>query len=121
MPANLKEARKRGLSGASIEGIGGLFECLAVEQALDVARDGVRGHDKRRVERMDVFACDRAFRMADQRCDRRFGKSEIVRNARETVTQDMGLMPASGESLKICSQWFGKLPKGLSSSWPGKT
>lgn len=25
-----KEARKRGLSGASIEGIGGLFECLAV-------------------------------------------------------------------------------------------
>jgi hypothetical protein len=32
-----------------------------------------------------------------------------------------GVTSESGESLKSCSQWLGKLPNALSSPWPGKT
>jgi hypothetical protein len=43
---------------------------------------------------MDVFARHGTFGMADQSGDGHFGKTEIVGDAREAVTQDVELLPA---------------------------
>ena len=85
-----QEAIKRALREIAIERVGGLLELLPVKQALNVAGDRVRGHDQGRVERVDVFAGDGALGVADQGRDRHLGEAEIVADAREAVSQDVG-------------------------------
>jgi hypothetical protein len=51
-----QEPCKRGLSGVAVERVGRLLELFAVEQALNITRDGVGGHDEGRVERVDILA-----------------------------------------------------------------
>jgi hypothetical protein len=88
---------------------------------LNVARYRVRGHDERGVKRMDVLARHRTFGMIDQSRDGHLGKAEIVGDAREAGRRTCGVTSDSGESLKICFQWLGKLPNALSSPCPEKT
>jgi hypothetical protein len=48
---SLQEASQGGLARISVQRVGGLRELNAVKQALNVARDRVRGHDERGVKR----------------------------------------------------------------------
>ena len=59
----LKKLIERCLSRASVKGIGGLLEFLAVQQALNIPGDGVGCHDERVVQRMDIFTGYRAVGM----------------------------------------------------------
>jgi len=43
------------------------LELNPVKEPLDVARDCIRGHDKRRIKRIDVFARHRTFGVTHQR------------------------------------------------------
>ena len=61
-----QETSKRRLPRVAVKGVGGLLEFDAVEQALDVARDRIRSHDKRRIKRMNVLARDRALRVTNK-------------------------------------------------------
>jgi len=80
-----REAGERCLPEAAIEGVGGLFESGTVEQTLDVARDRIRGHVERSVERINVLARDRTLRVTNQGRDRDLGEPEVVRDACEAV------------------------------------
>ena len=66
-----------------------MLEFLPVERALNVASDRVCSHDEGRVERVDIFAGDGTFGVADQRRDRHLGEAEIVADARKTMSQDV--------------------------------
>lgn len=60
-----KEPGQRCLARRVVERICGLLELDSIKQILDVSRDGVRRHHEGGVECVNVFAGDRAFRMAD--------------------------------------------------------
>jgi hypothetical protein len=82
-----QETSKRRLPRVAVKGVGGLLEFDAVKQALDVARDRIRSHDKRRIKRMNVLARDRALRVTNKGRDRDLGEPEVVRDACEAVPQ----------------------------------
>ena len=56
-----QETSKRRLPRVAVKGVGGLLEFDAIEKALEIAGYRVSGHDEGGIERMDVFARDRAF------------------------------------------------------------
>jgi hypothetical protein len=78
-----------------------LPELDPIKKSPNVARDRVRSHDERRVKRMDVFACHRTLGMADQGRDGYVGKTEIVGDAREAMTQDVGIAGVLDEVLPM--------------------
>ena len=45
----MEEARKRRLPGITIDCVSRLLESPPVQEALDIACDGVRSHDQRRI------------------------------------------------------------------------
>ena len=51
-----EEPSKCRLPRVAVEGVGGLLEFDASEQAVDVTRDRVRRHDQRGIKRMSVLA-----------------------------------------------------------------
>ena len=79
-----------GFPGCAIEGAGGLVKLHSVKETLDVSCDGADGQDQDGVERVDMLARDQARRMADERGDRAFGKTEIVCETREAMPKDTG-------------------------------
>ena len=60
-----------------------------LEESIDIARDHVRGGDQGCIEDVNIFAGDSALRVTHQRRDGDFGKSEVVADAGETVTQNV--------------------------------
>src|ERR1700738_311669 len=87
--STLQEAGQGGFSRVAVQRVGSLPELDAVKQPLNVARDRVRSHDERGIKRMDVFACHRTLGMAHERRDGHLGKTEIVGDTREAVTEDV--------------------------------
>ena len=105
LPSDIKEKLiERCLSRASIKGIGGLLECLAVQQALNIPGDGVGCHDERVVQRMDILTGHRTVSMTKERRNCDLAEAKIIGNARKTVPKDMG-----GDRLK-CSPGEDLLP-----------
>lgn len=77
--------------------MGSLLELLSVQQALNVARNSVCRHDERVVQRVDIFAGDRAIGMAEEGGDRDLAQTEVIGDAGEAVSKDMG-----GDALQVC-------------------
>src|SRR3546814_19907834 len=85
-----KESGQRRLSGTAIKGVMRERQFPTFYQRLNVSRHGIRRHDHRGVERMDIAAGDRYCRIAEQRCDRDLSEAEIVGHAGESVSKDKG-------------------------------
>lgn len=66
-----------------------MLENGAVKQSSDVSRKSVRSHDEGGIQNVNIFAGDSALRVTHQRRDGDFGKSEVVADAGETVTQNV--------------------------------
>lgn len=90
-----------------------MFELDAVKQALDIARDCVRGHDKDTVKRMDVFARDRSRRMANEGSNCAFSEAKIIRFASEAVSKNVGGEIGNLGSAKDLVPLVRKASKGL--------
>lgn len=87
MPCN--EILKGRLPRGTVECISSLMEYGSVKKRRNISRERVGRHDQGGIQTMDVFARHRAFRVADQCCDRNFREAQIIGNAGKAVPQNM--------------------------------
>ena len=62
-------------SRVTVQRVGFARKFYTIQEALNVARDGVRRHDQRCIDRVDILACDGALCMAEKRRDRRLSEA----------------------------------------------